>query len=201
MKFNQYEHNYSWAFQSDKTENWAYWDNLFTEKECEELVAHGKKIGLNRAYVGIDTIIDDSTIRDSNVAFINPAGIEWAYRKLTDAVTTLNDKFFNFDIWGFHEGLQFTEYNAPGGHYKAHIDKSYNGAIRKLSVVVQLTDENEYEGGDLEILINGEHDPIKMKRSIGHLVIFPSYLLHRVLPVTKGTRHSLVGWVSGKPFR
>jgi PKHD-type hydroxylase len=66
-------------------------------------------------------------------------------------------------------------------------------------MVVQLTDPDEYEGGELELCLGGE--PFVVPREQGTLITFPSYVLHRVKPTTKGTRHSLVGWVTGRPFR
>jgi PKHD-type hydroxylase len=112
---------------------------------------------------------------------------------------SLNDRFFGFDLWGFSEGLQFTEYKSSGSKYDDHIDRSCNGVIRKLSVVIQLTDPKKYKGCDLELITS--MTPNKMSRERGHLVIFPSYILHRVTPLERGTRHSLVGWVTGKPFK
>lgn len=193
--------NGAWSLYADKVENWAYWNNLFTETECQKIIEHCKSKKLNNALIGIGAPIKDKNIRDSNIVFVGSLGFEWVFQKLTDAVIELNNNFFNFDLWGFQEGLQFTEYNSPSGQYKAHIDKVYSGVVRKLSIVIQLTNEEAYEGGDLELLIDGESNPIKMGRSIGTMIVFPSYLLHRVLPVKKGTRHSLVGWVSGRPFK
>jgi PKHD-type hydroxylase len=104
-----------------------------------------------------------------------------------------------FDIFGFQEGLQFTEYNAPSGHYGKHVDNIFNGQIRKLSVSVQLTDPTKYEGGNIELYLANE--PAIMTKKQGSLILFPSSVLHAVTPVTKGTRHSLVGWITGKPFK
>jgi len=70
---------------------------------------------------------------------------------------------------------------------------------RKISITVQLSDPDEYEGGDFEFLIGKEI--IKLPRKKGCAIVFPSYFLHRVTPVTKGTRKSLVLWGSGQPFR
>ncbi|MDB2656544.1 2OG-Fe(II) oxygenase [Crocinitomicaceae bacterium] len=72
-------------------------------------------------------------------------------------------------------------------------------SARKLSVTVQLSDPDEYEGGDLEFMIN--HKTVKAPRKKGTIVVFPSFIMHRVTPITKGTRQSIVGWVSGPPYR
>ncbi|MGB0178111.1 MAG: 2OG-Fe(II) oxygenase, partial [Owenweeksia sp.] len=70
---------------------------------------------------------------------------------------------------------------------------------RKLSMTVQLSDPADYEGGDLEFMINQK--VVTAPRTRGTVIVFPSFILHRVTPVTKGVRHSVVGWVSGTPFR
>ena len=125
--------------------------------------------------------------------------LEWVFRKITDVVLNLNSRFFNFDIFGLNEGLQFTNYKAPSDNYKKHIDKSLNIMVRKLSLSIQLTDPKEYEGGQL-ILYEDEKGTL-MKKEQGTLVLFPSYILHEVKPVTKGERNSLVSWVTGKQFK
>jgi PKHD-type hydroxylase len=75
-----------------------------------------------------------------------------------------------------------------------------NIPVRKLSISIQLTDPEEYEGGELK-LYDGEEEGVLMDKTQGTLIIFPSYVLHEVMPVTKGTRNSLVTWVTGKQFK
>ena len=75
----------------------------------------------------------------------------------------------------------------------------YGGAIRKLSMVLQLTDPSEYEGGDLQLLET--EDPVTLKRDQGTVLFFPSYTPHRVTEITRGTRNSVVGWTTGKPYK
>jgi len=111
----------------------------------------------------------------------------------------VNNQHFKFNLFGMIEGFQFTKYVAPKGHYTAHIDKMYKGSVRKLSLTVQLTNPKEYKGGDLQIY-EGAH-PQYMPKELGMGVIFPSYVLHRVSPVTKGTRYSLVAWFTGDNFK
>jgi PKHD-type hydroxylase len=124
--------------------------------------------------------------------------LHWAFERITGIVVDLNQRFFNFDLFGLNEGLQFTNYKAPGGDYKKHIDRAVNFPVRKLSLSVQLTDPKKYEGGDLIL-----HDSTNkaMKKEQGTLILFPSYILHEVTPVTKGERNSLVTWVTGKQFK
>ena len=194
--------NYSWALTVDTVRSYAYVNNLFTPEECDTIIATCKSNFKMRA----GEILNDGqttsveSYRESNIAFCPPSqDLAWVYQRITDGVNLVNNDYFNFDLWGFAEGLQFTEYVAPAGKYDAHIDKMNMGVIRKLSIVVQLSDENSYEGGDFEI-IEGK-DPEKLSRTQGTLLAFPSYVLHRVTPITQGTRHSMVGWITGKPFK
>jgi len=184
-----------WGLELDQTQNWAYMDNVFTKEECQQII----DIGNRNLEKGL-TIGDAESVRDSEISWLYADdNMEWAFRKLTDAVTNLNNQFFKFDLTGFGEGFQFTKYNAPGGHYGAHIDKILGHQIRKLSLTVQLSDPADYEGGDLVIKISSTEDV--MEKNQGRLVLFPSYVLHEVKPVTEGTRYSLVAWVTGKPFK
>lgn len=192
----------SWAFEVDKVNNWAYYNNVFTPEECNKIIAHGKKQSLIDAKVGggNNTELVNSEIRITKISWIEPhEDINWAYRKLVDATLALNKDYFNFQLHGFFEKLQFTEYNAPDGNYKQHMDKVFNSVIRKLSIVVQLTDPQEYEGGELKIFTGP--NPETMVKSQGSVIAFPSYILHQVDPVTKGQRHSLVAWTLGDNFK
>jgi len=96
------------------------------------------------------------------------------------------------------ELAQFSVYNSSdAGFYEWHVDVGLRGATgrRKLSVTLQLTDPSTYEGGDLEIVTGNPSNPLKLPRNLGGAVIFPSYTLHRVSPVTKGVRYSVVLWL------
>jgi len=188
----------TWTLQVDHVERWAFFENLFSKEECEKIISICSQYGLTEAKLISGETLSD--YRNSKVVFVQPnPDTDWIYRKLTDCILYMNDKHFKFDLFSFGESLQFTQYNAPSGKYDYHIDKVFNAPIRKLSIVLQLTDENAYEGGDFETL-DGK-DPQKLPRQQGTLLLFPSYTLHRVTEVTKGTRHSLVGWINGKPFK
>lgn len=100
---------------------------------------------------------------------------------------------------GFTEPLQLSEYGV-GHFYDWHLDMGKNDfSVRKISFVVQLSDESDYEGGELEVF-SSIHPDVQPK-SRGTMVIFPSYILHRVTKVTRGARLSLVGWIGGPPYR
>lgn len=184
----------------DNVENWSFALNVFSKEECEKIIELGNSLSLVRAVTQGEALDSAPNIRKSNVAWIAPSEqSEWIFRKLTDLVNSANDNFFRFDLWGFGEGLQFTKYEAPDGKYDQHIDKLYSQVVRKLSVVIQLTDPSEYEGGDLSLYTGS--NPTQMQKGIGNACLFPSYILHQVSPVTKGTRYSLVAWVTGPQFK
>ena len=191
--------NPSWSFYKDSICGWVTWDGAFTEDECEWIIEYGKLVQSYNGTIGVEGKELDKTIRDSKVSWLVPAKeFEWVYDRLTAVVMDVNINNYRFDLFGFQEALQFTEYNEPGGHYGKHVDNMYKGPIRKLSVIVQLSDPSKYEGGDIEMHLADE--PTIMDKKRGDVIIFPSSVLHAVTPVTKGTRHSLVGWITGKPF-
>ena len=137
-------------------------------------------------------------IRSSTIRWIPD---QWVQDLLWDYVQHANDKAFDIDVQNDAE-IQFTEYHATqSGHYDWHHDIEWHGAglsDRKLSITVQLSDPSEYEGGAFEF------DDVKTNAdftSQGTVLIFPSYLRHRVRPVTEGIRRSLVAWFKGPRWR
>jgi len=190
----------TWAFDLglDTVERYAFYKEAFTSFECQKIIEEGKKQNLTTAAIGSDNY--NLEYRDSKISiFTDTTELYWLYEKVSYITSDLNKQFFNFDLFGFSEPFQFTEYNAPSGKYDAHMDSFYKGNIRKLSICVQLTDPSEYEGGELELLF--DTFPTSLDKTQGCLYAFPSYTVHRVNTVTKGTRHSLVAWATGKPFR
>lgn len=188
-----------WLLSSrlDKQETWAYGEKVLTKEQCEKVINLGESLLPDTASTFGGVCPD---VRDSKVSWIRPSSeSEWLFRHMTDVVISLNQQFFRFDLDGFAEGFQFTKYEAPAGKYDAHIDKAYGASIRKLSVVLQLSDATDYEGG--ELCIQTSQTPQPMKKEQGFLVAFPSYVLHGVQPVTKGTRYSLVAWLTGPAFK
>jgi PKHD-type hydroxylase len=112
----------------------------------------------------------------------------------------LNGQFFDFDLYGFVEDFQYTVYEEGNDHYTWHMDKGKNSTSpRKLSLVLQLSDPSEYDGGDLEIFTGVNTTTLEKKKGIIHA--FPSFVMHRVTPVTRGVRRTLVIWVSGPKFK
>jgi PKHD-type hydroxylase len=154
-------------------------------------------------YKLVDGVIGSNfvnTYRRSKTCFI-PKTWEFTeiYLKIFNFTNKLNKDTFNFNLNKIQE-LQYTEYDESyQGHYDWHTDIGLKyTSQRKLSISIQLSDSSEYEGGELQINTGGH---IKTcKKTKGTLIVFPSFLLHRVTPVTKGTRRSLVLWVVGPPF-
>ncbi len=122
----------------------------------------------------------------------------WIYEKLTDHIRMVNERWFKFDLDKI-ERLQFTHYNSTeNGCYKSHTDP-LNWRVphnRKLSVVIQLSDPSEYEGG--ELILHNSHDNSFVEKQKGYTIFFPSYTLHEVTPVTKGERFTAVEIISAK---
>ena len=188
--------NSSWNFEIDQINLYAFWNNAFSKEECQTIINIAKDKGLIK---GTTKGVTDA--RDSKISWLYAVdNIEWVFRRVTDITLNLNERFFKFDLFGINEGLQFTNYEAPSGKYGKHIDRAVNIAVRKLSISIQLTNPEDYEGGELK-LYDGEENGTVMDKSQGTLILFPSYVLHEVMPVTKGERNSLVTWVTGKQFK
>jgi PKHD-type hydroxylase len=188
--------NSSWNFNTDPVNEWAYWDKAFTPEECQAIIA----IGESRMPTKATVVGENDGIRECDISWLYSVDdLEWAFRRVTDIITSLNDQFFKFDLFGLHEGFQFTKYTAPGEHYGAHVDRIVNGTVRKLSFTLQLSDPADYDGGELQLM--NSKKPTIASREQGYVMVFPSYTLHEVTPVTRGTRYSLVSWVTGKPFK
>jgi PKHD-type hydroxylase len=187
--------NSSWNFELDQINLYAFWNNAFSKEECQTIINIAKDKGLIKGKTK-----NESDVRDSKISWLNPTdNMDWVFRRVTDIVLNLNERFFKFDLFGLNEGFQFTNYEAPSGKYGKHIDRGTNTLVRKLSISIQLTNPEEYEGGEL-YLYDGDKGTL-MDKTQGTLILFPSFVLHEVMPVTKGERNSLVTWVTGKQFK
>jgi PKHD-type hydroxylase len=187
--------NSSWNFELDQINLYAFWNNAFSKEECQTIINIAKDKGLIKGKTK-----EESDVRDSKISWLYPIdGIDWVFRRVTDITLNLNERFFKFDLFGINEGFQFTNYEAPSGKYGKHVDKAVNMPVRKLSISIQLTNSEEYDGGEL-YLYDGDKGNL-MDKTQGTLILFPSYVLHEVMPVTKGERNSLVTWVTGKQFK
>lgn len=183
---------------------YAWWCGAFDAAALERIIALGESLPKQsgKIFSGGEDIALVERQRRCQVSWIeNNEESEWLYRALAKFAGDLNARYFGFDLFGFVDNLQYTVYEPTTrgpGHYDWHIDMGLTAAPRKLSIVVNLTDPAEYDGGVLEFRdLSHKSAP----RDAGQLHAFPSWAAHRVTPVTKGIRRSLVGWISGPPFR
>lgn len=191
----------AWPFKKDEVEPFAWMDNVFTKDECKKIIDLSEKYIKQRGEIGYGSTSKISNkVRKSSINWIpGTPNNYWIYQRLTNICMQLNDKFFKFNLYGFGESLQLTHYKAPGGHYEKHVDRTYSGLVRKLSMSVQLSDPKKYKGGDL-IIYEGDFARPTL-RNQGSVIVFPSFMEHQVVKVTKGERYSLVGWVTGENFK
>jgi PKHD-type hydroxylase len=178
--------------------NYYYFENAFSEFELEKIKTLGESLVMERASVGEEGKVSDYRISD--IAWIeDDSESKWLFSKIADYSKIANKEMWDFDIWGYHDNLQYTTYYGDGGHYDWHLDLGPGLSNRKLSVVLQLSDPNDYVGGDLQMNVGGSI--LTVPKSKGLLCFFPSFLLHRVTPLTSGTRTSLVTWLCGANLR
>jgi len=181
-------------------DNYYYFNRGFNHNEIGKIETLLEPLIDNVQDGKVGTSIDKN-YRSSQILWL-PMNTEtkWIYDKIGEYVNVANKELWNFDISGMKEQLQYGEYrSSENGHYDWHMDVGDISCNRKISVVIQLSDEDDYEGGELQFM-TGKNIRSAPKNK-GNVIIFPSFFLHRVTPVTKGVRKSLVIWVSGDAFR
>jgi PKHD-type hydroxylase len=205
-----------------------YFESALPARICDDIINLGKQKEERLALTGDISKKDNGKItkkdiknlkkrRDSNVAFLDD---KWVYNQIHPFIHAANEASgWNFD-WDWSEPCQFTKYKL-NQYYDWHCDSwdtpydnpkniNFHNKIRKLSVTVSLSEPTDYKGGELEFDCRNE-DPTKGKKKNiltcneikprGSIVVFPSHVWHRVKPVTKGVRYSLVIWNLGYPFK
>lgn len=180
-----------------RLEPFVWWEGAFSEQELNWLQNQAKN-SEQQARLGGGSV--NKEIRRSQVSWLeNKSDTKWVFDKLADVVSKMNAEHYGFDLTGFGEPLQLTNYDqSENGMYGWHQD-SGGGISRKLSMAIQLTDPSEYEGGNLQVMQGSQPQNVRKQR--GLIAIFPSFMLHQVTPVTQGSRQSLVAWVSGPAFK
>lgn len=188
---------------------WMVFPSVFSPAELTTIENHCKSLPLisGGSPDGVDPAEDaESKFRISNVGFHYPNDpkLKFVFEKFNNVFEYVNSNFYNFDIDGY-DYFQYAEYDAKeSGQYNWHIDlnvgaSSTDGSTRKLSMSMLLnTPGVDFEGGDFSTFISKELN-VPLKR--GQILIFPSFIVHRVKPVTKGIRKSLVIWVTGPRFK
>jgi PKHD-type hydroxylase len=173
--------------------------DAFTPEECDRLIRHATVEGGKPADVVSDNRLHyRPTVRRSTIRWVNNnPEVQWMFERLNALVLAAN-QHYRFDIYGFIDPVQVAEYGVDD-HFDWHVDLSTGmTSLRKLSISVQLSDPADYDGGELEF--HGSSYG-RQPTSRGAAILFPSFVSHRVTPITRGTRFSLVAWASGPAFK
>ena len=176
---------------------------MFTPEQCQKIIQAGRSQPRQDASVGQAEkkggIVDTNT-RTSHISWIPFKTMPEMYKDIETMMKKTNGNHFGFDGMQITEQAQYTEYPS-GGFYDWHMDSDVNFAheptVRKISMTCLLSHESEFEGGELQI----EKDENKVKLVQGQAIFFASFIRHRVAPVTRGVRKSLVMWFGGPPLR
>ena len=184
---------------SNNLNNFYYFRGGLTSDDIAKLDAQLEGVALHE---GNTSGVVNKSYRDSRITWL-PKNDDWMwlYNKVGMYAKRANDAMWDFDISFMNEQIQYTEYDESyQGKYDWHLDfGSGASSLRKLSVVIQISDPADYEGGDLQFYTSKSISTVCKDK--GTVICFPSYFRHRVTPVTKGKRRSLVLWVSGRPFK
>ena len=180
------------------------WPEEFSKGDCDQIISKGQKLLAQEAAMVQKGKKIDNEKRSSKVRWI-----ERGDKNDLNNLFSMFDKYFEFanlhfrfDLTRF-KSFQFTEYN-QGDHYTWHSDwflETKNKYQRKLSLTMQLTDPSHYDGGDFQFHELDDGPDVRLLRKQGTILVFPSYLVHRIRLVTRGCRHSLVAWYEGPEFR
>lgn len=185
----------------------VYWDNAFTDEELKEIETYCDSFDTEYARtMGTDDKSEIEKVRISDVRFFlrNP-DTAWIFDRINFVVTAVNEQFYGFELNGY-ESFQYTTYSGnKRGNYGWHMDMALGHATpvdvlepRKLSFTLLLNDD--FEGGEFEINEGREDTPSLTETRKGRFICFPSFMIHRVKPVTSGIRKSIVVWVTGPKF-
>lgn len=178
--------------------NWGPWihGDLFTPGECKNIIRQMRPEKMLEAKVDTNGV-DNKLVRSALICGLEfNSQNNWIFERLQGFILQANLDVYKMNLHGFNEAVQLMSYK-PGDHYDWHMDSGNKQfSLRKLSVSVQLTSPSEYEGGELEFFNNG-----KAPTTQGSIILFPSYMYHRVLSVTAGERRALVAWVHGNPYK
>jgi len=175
---------------------------LFTPDQCKQIIECGRRQPPQKAQVGMGKPGGgtDTSKRVTTISWIPFKEMQHMYEDLYKFIQKANENHFGFGDIRITENAQFTEY-PEGGFYDWHMDcdtiMAHEPPVRKISMTLLLNDPSEFEGGHLELGGPGKFGELKQ----GHAICFASFINHRVQPVKRGLRQSLVVWFGGKPFR
>lgn len=186
-----------------------YWDNFFNQKEIDDIIKICAHQELQDSTISLNNPVNNKKTRSSKVNFHNPNDQNsWIFDRINFGIEDMNNKFFNFDLYGY-DYFQYSEYHGSNrGKYDFHQDMFMNDEstseplTRKLSLSLLLSEPGvDFEGGNFQINDGNEKNAKTIEMTKGSLIAFPSFMVHRVTPVTKGVRKSIVAWVLGPKFK
>ena len=182
--------------------HYSAFDSYFSRNFCEQVIKLVDEKNLMKAVVGKRKKMN-LNIRDSYTHFLNE---DWINKEIYFLVQKANKDIWNFNI-SFAEHVQFTKYQL-NQYYNWHSDDNhgFKNKDRKLSVIISLNDSKNYTGGDVllkDMSAVSENEVFKCDelKNAGTVIVFPSLVLHKVMPITSGTRYSLVNWIVGDKFK
>jgi len=176
---------------------------LFSPQQCQQIINMGHTQKTEEAKVGSTGKEGkhDTKKRITTISWIPFTALPDMYKMIERSMLQANGNHFGYEGMQFTEPAQFTEY-PKGGFYDWHMDADVSGQyeppVRKMSMTILLSPANEFEGGDLEFMTEGNKPPQLLQ---GQAIFFCSLLRHRVCKVKKGIRRSLVMWFGGPPFK
>jgi len=167
-------------------------DQVLSVEQCGDLI-HTYSSKLQVSGLGLKSVVNTS-IRKTLATPIEVTEAKDLYENLIGVARQVNSEIWNYSLQGA-DALQLLKYNV-GGHYGWHLDIG-NGThmYRKLSFVIPLSPPEAYEGGELIVKAGVKEKAVPLEQ--GKMILFPSFILHKVTPVTKGERYMLVGWLRG----
>jgi PKHD-type hydroxylase len=174
-------------------------DGAFSDDELQTIVNYCDAASVEKGttFSGID-----ETIRKSGVKFHHRNDhTAWIFDRLNFYIEALNEKYYQFDLNGY-DSFQYTTYDKSGKygwHMDTMMDKGNNQLTRKLSLTLLLNDD--FTGGDFMINLGNEKKASAIEMKKGRMILFPSFMIHQVTPIKKGTRKSLVVWTVGPKFK
>ena len=176
---------------------------LFTPDQCRQVIECGRRQKPQKAQVGMGKRPGggyDPDKRITTISWIPFKEMPEMYRDIEKTMLQANNNHFGFEGMRLTEPGQFTHY-LTGGFYEWHMDNDVQGKhqppVRKISMPLLLSDPSTFEGGELEFMSKGKTAKLKQ----GQAIFFASWLQHRVKPVTRGERKSLVMWFGGPSFK
>lgn len=184
------------------------WQDFFNNSDIDRIVEECCSKNLQTSTLTQNGHVKKQ-IRTSNINFHYPnQRNSWIFERINFGANDINSKFYHFDLYGY-DSFQYSEYRGlEGGKYDFHMDvftdeESLQAPMmRKLSLVLLLSEPGvDFEGGEFQMNTSSEDKLKTLEMRKGTLIAFPSFMIHRVTPVTKGIRRSIVVWVEGPKFK